>query len=345
MKSHRRNEVSHRPRHRRGLNLSLLALVCVVSLSCSGEGSGGSTAIVAIERLRLRSSTAEAARTLGELKLGDKVTIVERADAEGSTWVRVTGSDGVSGWTQMRNLVDQESYDRSHKLSEDLKDLQTQAIGRSKATLKLRMTPDRSTEENVLSLLPSATEVEILRRERRPRPVALSDSREGEQASDQRYDDWYQVRLMSNPVTPAGWIYGGSIELQIPPEIVYYPSSGRRIVGWQSLGEARDEQGRAGSHFLVFERGMFSSDHEADFDRIKILAYDPVARDYSTPFREDVTGRFPVRLSFEGGKGRLDVPGVATGKNITFQIQTGNKGRFEVTRTTPREPAAPRRRR
>ncbi|MEP7274361.1 MAG: SH3 domain-containing protein, partial [Acidobacteriota bacterium] len=280
-------------------------VACIFSLSllaiaCSSGGRGSSTGIVAIERLRLRSSTAEAARIVGELKSGDRVSIIEQSDAEGVQWARVQGPDGSSGWVQMRSLIDQEAFDKSHLLESELKDIQTQATGRSKATLKLRLTPDRASEENVLNTLPSATELEILRRERNPRPAVATEAKDGEPASDQKYDEWYQVRVKTNDVTPAGWIYGGSIELQIPADIIYYPSSGKRIVGWQSLGEAKDEQGRSGGHFLVLERAIFGSDQDADFDRVKILAYDPAARDYSTPFREDIHGRFPIKLNLDG---------------------------------------------
>lgn len=153
-----------------------------------------------------------------------------------------------------------------------------------------------------------------------------------------KYDEWYQVRIQANNVTPAGWIYGGSIELQIPPDIVYYPSSGRRIVGWQSLGEAKDESGRAGGHFLVFEREMFAKDQDVDFDRVKVLAYDPAARDYSTPFREDIVGRFPVKLKLEGRRASLEIP-TPDQQVVSYQIQIGENGKFEVSRLTPREPA------
>lgn len=308
-------------------------------VSCRSDTTGGSTAIVAIDRMRLRSSTAEAARTVGELKGGDRVAIVESAEAEGVSWVKIQGPDGMTGWAQMRNLVDQEAFDRSHRLAEELKQVQNQALGRSKASLKLRLTPDRSSEENVLSMLPSGTEVEILGRERRPRPAALTELKDPEAQTDTKYDEWYKVRIRENQVTPAGWIYGGSVELQIPPEIVYYPSSGRRIVGWQTLGEASDAEGRSGRHFLVLEREMFGPDLEADFDRIKVLAYDPASRDYSTPFREDLSGRFPVSTKLEGRRGSFEVPETGgSQKSIRYEFEVLEGSKFKVSRLTPREP-------
>jgi len=240
--------------------------------------------------------------------------------------------------TALRSLVEQEAVDRSRHLADEIKEIQTQAAGRSKATLKLRLTPDRSTEENVLTLLPSGTEVEIVGRERRPRPAAATESKEGEAQTEMKYDEWYKVRLKDNSVTPAGWIYGGSIELQIPADIVYYPSAGRRIVGWQKLGTARDQEGRAGDHYLVLERATFGTDQDPDFDRIKILGYDPTARDYNTPFREDLSGRFPVRLLVQGQRGTLEVPVGGTPQAIKYEVEIPDSGKIKVTRLTPKEP-------
>ena len=328
--------ISPMPRQR--IKMVILILVCAAGSACSSDAPGGSTAVVGTERLRLRSSTAEAARTVGELKSGDVVSIKEHAEADGVTWVRVNGPNGIQGWAQLRSFVEQEAVERSRRLADEIKDIQTQAVGRSKATLKLRLTPDRATEENVLTLLPLGTEAEIVGRERRPRPAASTESKEGEAQTEMKYDEWYEVRLRDNTVTPAGWIYGGSVELQIPPDIVYYPSSGRRIVGWQKLGTARDQEGHTGDHYLVLERAIFGSDQDPDFDRVKILGYDPATRDYNTPFREDLSGRFPVRLSVEGQRGTLEVPVDGSQQTIKYELDIPGSGKIKVTRLTPKEP-------
>src|SRR6266511_159351 len=58
--------------------LSLPALMA----SCSHVSTPDEKAFVVPERLRLKSSTAQAARSVGELKSGDQVTVVDRANAE-----------------------------------------------------------------------------------------------------------------------------------------------------------------------------------------------------------------------------------------------------------------------
>lgn len=323
----------------------LLSVLSALLIACSSGEAGGSEALVVPDRLRVRSSTAEAARTVGELQGGQSVVIKQRAEVDGVLWALIDNGDGIRGWTQARNLIDRNLAEESGKLSEQTKEIQTQAIGRSKATLKLRLTPDRTTEENVLTLLPSGTEMEIVARDRRPRPAVAGS--EGETPTDTVYDEWYQVRLQNNKVTPAGWIYGGSIELMVPPEISYYVSFGRKIIGWQRLDKTADEGSESGSLYLVLERSYSTSDSGVDFDRIKVLGYDEDVRDYYTPYREDLKGRLPVTLNAGTDRGTFQIPGV-TGDGtspIEYSYERAADGRVKVTRLTPKEAPARKRRR
>jgi hypothetical protein len=324
--------------------------------ACSSGEPAGQSAVVIPERLQLRSSTAKVARSTGELRSGDRVTIVERTDDGGTNWVKLRGPGGQTGWVEARNVVSQEIVDRSRRLADEVREIQAQASGSTKATLKLRLTPDRSTEENVATTLPSGTMVEIVARERRPRPAPTDAksatqpvaNKEAEEQTIAKHDEWYKVRLKDNPLLPAGWIYAGSIELAVPPEISYYISTGRRIVGWQKIGTARDEQGRAGDHYLVLERSNSSGDDKVDFDRLKVLAYDPVRREHHTPFRDDVDGRFPLTFKMEGSRGSFQVQALDRQDNLQkldYTIELIEGGKVRVTRATPKEPARGRRKR
>jgi len=310
--------------------LILLCALCWLAAltGCSLEAPGGTEVIVAVERLRLRSSTAEAAHIVGELKLGDRVTIKERSDESDATWVRVVGSDGVKGWTDLKNLIEVDIADRSRKIADESKEIQTQAVGRSRAPLKLRLTPDRSTEQNVLAMLPTGTRLEIVGRDRRPRPDTAEQKENDDQAA-MKFDDWYRVRLPGNSVTPGGWIYGGSVELEIPGEIVYYASTGRRIVGWQRLDGKDLTDEAVGSPYLVLERQTYSKG-DVDFDRIKVLAYDENKRDYYTPFREDSGGRFPVAMKTSGRKGTFEFTG--TKGRAAYEFEIPLSGKLKVTK-------------
>jgi hypothetical protein len=68
---------------------------------------------------------------------------------------------------------------------------------------------------------------------------------------------------------------------------------------------------------------------------VKVLAYDPASREYTTPFREDVSGRFPVNLSMEGTRGRFKVPVIDKNnesKIVTYDIEVLDGGKVKVTR-------------
>jgi hypothetical protein len=324
----------------------LILVIAALSFSCAQVTSLNEAAYVAPERLKLRSSTAPASRVLAELKSGDRVTITVRANAEdGTPWAKVDGPGGESGWAEARYFVKEGIVEEARRIAEQVKDIQTQAIGKSKATLKLRLTPDRTSEDNVATFLPSGTTLEIVGRERKPRPANLTSEAEGDAASGKsskgapeiKFDDWLLVRLKDYAVLTAGWIYGGSVGLEIPSEIVYFGSSGRRITGWQKIATVPGNDSKSGDHYLVMERKVLKADEQADFDRVKVLAYDPDSRNYTTPFREDVTGRYPVTLRMTGTRGQFQL-NVIDQQNqlqkITYEIEMLDGGRVKVSRSS-----------
>jgi hypothetical protein len=306
--------------------------------SCSQGSPPDEQAIVLTDRLRLRNSTAQAARVVGELKSGDQVTVTEHASSEdGENWSKVKGPNGESGWIKSLTLVKREIVEKSRQIAAEVKDIPTQAVGRSKATLKLRLSPDRSDDDNVATTLPSGTRLEIVARERKPRPAKIEGKGEAKEESDGnvKYDNWYEVRLKDYAVLPAGWIYGDSVELEIPPEIFYFVSSGRKIIGWQKIGTVTGDDSAPGEHFLALERKNFGADERVDFDRVKVLAYDPATRDYSTPFREDIAGRLPVTLKMEGARGHFQI--IAVDKNgqtqkLTYGVEMLQGGKVRIAK-------------
>ena len=314
--------------------LSLPALMA----SCSQGSAQDDKAFVVPERLRLKSSTAQAARSVGELKSGDQVTVVDRANAEdGESWSKVDGPNGESGWIRSLSLVKREIVEKSRQIAAEIKDVPTQAVGKSKAPLKLRLSPDRSDDDNVATTLPRETELEIVARERKPRPAKIEGKGEAKEESESsvKYDNWYKVRLKEYAVLPAGWIYGDSVALEIPPEIFYFVSSGREIVGWQKIGTVTGADNRSGENFLALERKNFGADDGVDFDRVKVLAYDPATRDYTTPFREDVAGRFPLTLKMDGSRGHFQI--IAVDKNgqthnLTYGVEVLEGGKVRVAK-------------
>ena len=317
---------------------AIILSLTVPLTSCSQGSAQDEKAFVVPERLNLRSSTAQAARVVGELKRGDQVTVTDRANAEdGENWSQVEGPNGESGWIRSLTLVKRETVEKSRQIAEEIKDIPTQAIGRSKATLKLRLSPDRSDDDNVATSLPSGTMLEIVARERKPRPARIEGKGEAKEEPDSnvKYDNWYKARLKDYVILPAGWIYGDSVELEIPPEIFYFVSSGRKIIGWQKIGTATGDDSESGEHFLALERRNFGADEGVDFDRVKVLAYDPASRNYSTPFREDIAGRFPVTLKMEGSRGHFQIIAVDKSgqtQKLTFGVEMLEGGKVRVAK-------------
>src|SRR5262245_39032406 len=142
----------------RGIRPNLLAITIlflpVLLSSCSDSSLSDEKAYVVPEKLKIRSSTAQAARIVGELKSGDQVTITRRANADdGDNWSMVKGPNGESGWIKSFSLVKREVVEKSRKIADEIKDVPTQAVGKSKATLKLRLSPDRANDDNVATML------------------------------------------------------------------------------------------------------------------------------------------------------------------------------------------------
>ncbi|NBO63895.1 MAG: hypothetical protein EBU88_03395 [Acidobacteria bacterium] len=325
------------------LAFSLLLLTTALFSSCDVGGDAGETAYVVPEKVRLRSSTAQAARVTSELRGADEVTITNRLDAEdGSLWVEVRGPAGETGWAEARFFVAGDLVESSRRIAERYKSVRAQALGRSKAALRLRLTPDRQSEENVAIVLPAGTMLEIVARERRPRPATHTSGAEIDQSTfdpEQQFDDWLLVRIRDFSVVSTGWIYGGSVTIEIPPDIVYFISSGRRITGWQKIGTATGEDGRSGDHYLVLEEKTTDRNPEYDFDRIKVLAYDPVSHDYSVPFREDIVGRYPVTLDMAGSRGSFQLMSVdrqGRPREVSYRVELSDRSAISVTKADPR---------
>jgi uncharacterized protein YgiM (DUF1202 family) len=320
-------------------------ILCLLSLAaCSSIGLGTETAYVVSQRMTLLSSTAKVSKTVGELKNGDKVTILERLEEGGRSWARLRGAGGETGWADARFLVSEDVVESLRRLSEEVKDIPAQAIAESKSYLKLRLSPDRSSDDNAVTRLSAGTIFEIIERERKPRPASLENKTSAgsedneDKDTEQKFDDWFKVRVKDNQVLPAGWVYGGSLQLNIPDEISYYASSGRRITGWQKIGTVTDAGGRSGGAYLMFEKEIYPDDKDRsgkeDFDRIQVISWDAGRRDYFTPVRENIRGRFPVIVKTEGSRSQFQIKELDQNENLQTRvcsIELASDGKVTVT--------------
>src|SRR5687767_1624677 len=329
------------------------ALLCATFLlaGCSTFASRGNTGVVVSRRAQIRSSTAVVAADLLEVSRGDSVEILDSTEVPDPTdnsrnelWyrVRATDVDKTEGWVEARNVMPEDVLEKSRKLAEEDKDIQAQATGQLHASSNLRLTPERTTNDNIMMRLDSGSSFEIVGWKRVPRvkeaeaesdvapkpgSAAAPTRRTGR--SDERAEEeqettelWYKVRLSpENSPAPAGWIFGKQVELTVPSDIIYY-RTGREFVAWQRLdGESVDADGsktkdaakeaKPGS-WVILEKSSSNQPHsigEHDFDRIYVLGYDKRDQEHYTAYRSpDLKGFLPCRV-----EGRPD--------NRTFTIR------------------------
>jgi hypothetical protein len=232
-------------------------------LGCQTLASKNSTGVIVARRAQIRSSTAVVAADLLQVNRGDVIDILESTDVADPSdntrkerWLRVKArdEDATEGWIEARNVMPEDVLEESRKIAEQDKDIPAQASGQLRASSNLRLTPDRSDNENIMMRLDSGSSFEIVGWKRVPKPKAseaiesdvapkAGSAQQGTTRSARQREElpeeeeanelWYRVRLPSNASpAPAGWIYGKQVELAVPSDIIFY-RGGREFVAWQ----------------------------------------------------------------------------------------------------------------
>lgn len=336
-----------------GVLLPLLLLVVCAIGGCNTLASKSNSGVVVARRAEIRSSTAVVAAKLLEVNRGDQVEILETTDVIDPTdnsrkerWLRVRASDeeNTEGWIESRNVMPSDVHESATKLAAEDKDIPSQAAGQLRASSNLRLTPDRSGNDNIMMRLDSGSSFEITGWKRVPKPksseniesdvapkagsapqTTQKNNKNGdeEKEPEETNELWYKVRLPpAISPAPAGWIYGKQVELMVPSDIIFY-RTGREFVGWQRLdgdnsssdsaskGKDAGKDVRPGS-WVILEKSSSDQPHtvdEPDFDRIYVLGYDKRDQEHYTAYRSpDLKGYLPCRV--EG-----------TGENKTFTIR------------------------
>ncbi|MGQ0762197.1 MAG: hypothetical protein ACT4OT_09330 [Acidobacteriota bacterium] len=327
----------------------IAAVLCTALLlaGCSTLASPGDTGVVVSRRAQIRSSTAVVAADLLEVGRGDQVEILDSTEVPDPTdntrkerWYRVRANDEdkTEGWIEARNIMPEAVLEKSRQLAEEDKDIQAQATGQLHASSNLRLTPDRTTNENIMMRLDSGSSFEIAGWKRVPRvkeaepgesdvapkagsaAVVPRRTSRGEQPNPEEQEAtelWYKVRLSpENSPAPAGWIFGKQVELTVPSDIIYY-RTGREFVAWRRLDEEPSDSGSAAAKtkdvakesrpgsWVILERSNPKNQQrkigEPDFDRIYVLGYEKHDQEHYTAYRSpDVEGYLPVRVEGRG---------------------------------------------
>lgn len=332
----------------------LILMALGLAQGCKTLAKQNDTGVVVARRAQIRSSTAVVAADLLVVNRGDAVDILDFQDVQDPTdnskkerWLRVQAHDenSTEGWIESRNVMPDEVLQAAKKIWEEDKDIPAQATGQLRASSNLRLSADRSGNENIMMRLDSGSSFEIVGWKRVPKPKS-SEAIESDVApkagsaqpgtsrgTKENPDDnepeetnelWYKVRLPpTNSPAPAGWIYGKQVELKVPSDIIFY-RTGREFVAWQRLdGEPPEaegsrtkdaaKEGKPGS-WVILEKSSSDQPHtlgEPDFDRIYVLGYDKRDQEHYTAYRSpDLKGFLPCRV-----EGRPD------NKTFTIRVQ------------------------
>jgi hypothetical protein len=324
----------------------LLTLVVLIAAGCNTLANRNNTGVIVTRSAQIRSSTAVVAADLLEVNRGEVVDILDYVDvpdpndnSKKERWFRVRAHDAdkIEGWIEARNIMLDNVVESSRKLAEEDKGIPGQATGQLRASSNLRLTPDRSNNENIMMRLDSGSSFEILGWKRVPKPVGAESSdsdiapkpgtvqqaqpnsrvpneqNDNEQEPQETNELWYKVRL-SPSISPApeGWIYGKQVELTVPSDIIYY-RRGREFVGWRRLDEDTSEDTTRGKDvgreskpgsWVILEKSTSKEGHkpdEPDFDRVYVLGYDKRDQDHYTAYLSgDVKGYLPLRVEGRG---------------------------------------------
>jgi hypothetical protein len=337
----------------------------LILLGCQTLASKNTTGVVVARRAQIRSSTAVVAADLLQVNRGDSVDILESTDVADPSdntrkerWLRVKArdEDTTEGWIEARNVMPEDVLAESQKLAEEDKDIPAQASGQLRASSNLRLTPDRSGNENIMMRLDSGSSFEIVGWKRVPKPksseaiesdvapkagsVQQNSGRPGRQSDETPEEDeanelWYKVRLSASASpAPAGWIYGKQVELAVPSDIIFY-RTGREFVAWQRLDGDKDSndankdaarEAKPGS-WMILEKSSQNRQQgvdEPDFDRIYVLGYDKRNQEHYTAYRSpDVRGYLPARVEGHGDN-----------KTFTIRLQEDEGGEVKEVRYT-----------
>ncbi len=308
---------------------------------------------VIAKKAQIRTSYAVVASDLLEVKRGDQLDVLDQVDFEKVIWYRVRAhdEDQTEGWIEAQNIITSDVLEKSKKLAEEDKDMQSQANGLLRNKTNLRLTPEQR-DDNVLVKLDNGSTFEIVTWKYVPKaedanddatkddskqPKTKTKNAEIEAAKidndpdkmDEKYDIWYKVRLdPSVSPAPSGWLFGRQVELQVPTDIVFYQQNNKKFVTWQRIDgvdtSIKDDPKAATkpSSWVILSRTNVVKaidGDEPDFDGVLLLGYDKYDQSHYRiyPLIGEVWGKLPMKM--EG-----------TGESRTFTLRLRNKNSGQI---------------
>jgi hypothetical protein len=352
----------------------LILVIAVCAVGCSTLAKKDDTGVIIARRAQVRSSTAVVAADLLEVNRGDVVDILDSEAAEnGESWLRVRAHDeqNTEGWIESRNVMPQNILDQSRELAAQDTDIPAQASGQLRATANLRLSPDRSNNDNIIMKMDNGSTFEIVGWKRVPMPKSSETTesddapkagsvqpntrrgRRGDSDAPKEPEEvnelWYKVRLQpSTSPAPAGWVFGKQVELMVPSDIIFY-RTGREFVAWQRLDDEADtsnaatkdkdaaKEAKPGS-WVILEKSSSNEPRkldEPDFDRIYVLGYDKSNQEHYTAYRSpDLKGLLPLRVEGHGDNKSFSISVQETDgqiKEAKYSLYRDDRGVLKVT--------------
>jgi SH3 domain-containing protein len=238
----------------------------------------GEAAYVLARALNVVDTTAEIRLTVGTLKAGDRVEVLEHTPR----WMHVRLANGRTGWVENKDMLDSETYERGQRLLKELGRQTQQAVGHVSELVNLHLEPAR--DATVLAQLDANQKVEIFGRRLIERPPQPDQPPTGGAVVR---DAWYLVRADSR----AGWLLGRTVDLDAPPGIAPYAQD-VNMVAWLVLDMVED-QGRNVPQYLVADR---LGEQDLDFNHIRVFTWWKKRQQYVTAYVEGgLDGYFPLR--------------------------------------------------
>src|SRR6185369_3965975 len=157
----------------------ILIFLALVFAGCSTLAQRSRTGVVVARRAQIRSSTAVVAADLLQVNRGDVVEILESTDVPDPNdntrkerWLRVKAhdEDTTEGWIEARNVMLDDVLEAAKKLAAEDANVTAQASGQLRASSNLRLTADRSGNDNIMMRLDSGSTFDIISWKRVPKP-------------------------------------------------------------------------------------------------------------------------------------------------------------------------------
>ena len=237
-------------------------------------------AYVLSDTLEVVDTPAEVRMAVGLLRRGDRLDIAERTPH----WARIRTAAGLTGWVELKSLLDSETYEAGQHLLGELSALPPQAEGHTDGVVNLRLEPSRDAPQ--LSQLDEDQKLEVFGRRLVDRPAPAEES-------TKLRDAWYLVRVDSR----AGWVLGKFVTLDIPASLSRY-AQGTNVVAWVVIRTIEDG-GQQVPEYLVADR---LGAQDVDFTHLRVFTWWAKHHEYVTAFVEsNLKGYFPIRVASQGG--------------------------------------------